>query len=123
VTGSATNWGVAAGTEVGAALFPGIGTETITYTITNNGTGDQALQTVAAVVNSSSGNVTVAGVAVSGCLATWYTASAATPSPVVGTTIAPAGTATDVVTVALTNAAVNQNPCQGIHPDIVLNVT
>ena len=71
-----------------------------------------------------SGNVLNAGgTAVSGCLASWFTATAGTPSVPFGQSISPNGTATVNVTVALTNATANQDSCQGISgPKIELDV-
>ena len=42
--GSATSFNVVVGTPTGGPLYPGAGTETFGYTITNTGTGNQGLQ-------------------------------------------------------------------------------
>jgi hypothetical protein len=124
-TGSASTWTVVASTATGGPLYPGTGTMVVPFTVTNPGAGNQALTTETFVVASSSGNVTtgVSNTPVVGCLATWYTLTPGTVSPVNDTTIAPAGTATDSVSVIMTNAAVSQNVCQGVTPNITLNVT
>lgn len=129
-TGSATvgaaqanAWGVAPGSTTGGPLYPGAGTETVPFTITNNGTGAQAYSAVTASVASSSGNVTVSGVAQAGCLSAWFTAVAAAPSVALGTSIAPAGLATDNVTVTMQNFPTSQNPCEGLSPEINLSVS
>jgi hypothetical protein len=123
-TGSATNWGVSAAAVVGGPLYPGQGSQTITYTVTNNGSGNQALNTAVATVNSGTGGaVTQGGVVAAGCLASWYNATAAAPSPAFHTSIIPTGTATVVATVTMSDPGVNQNPCQGIAPDITLTVS
>jgi hypothetical protein len=124
-TGSATNWTVTASAHTGTTLFPGVGSEVVPFTITNAGTGDQALTSeVFSVANDGSGNVTtgLSNTPVVGCLATWYSLTPGTVSPANATTIAPAGTATDSVTVILTNASVSQNACQGVTPNITLTV-
>ena len=121
--GTASSWGVAAGSETGTML-PGSGTATIPFTITNNGSGAQAYSSVtAAVAADGSGNVTSHGTAVPGCLASWFTATAGTPSPVTGTSIAAAGTATATVSVTMSDSATNQDACESVTPDITLSVS
>lgn len=127
-TGSPTPWGVVAGATTGsAALFPGVGSQTVPFTITNLGTGDQALNTETfTVAADGSGNVeTTAGdssTAVPGCLAAWYSLTPGSVAPANGTTIVPGGTATDSVAVALTNVPDNQDACAAVSPAITLNV-
>jgi hypothetical protein len=121
--GTASSWGVTAGAETGT-LLPGSGTATIPFTITNNSTGAQAYSTVtAAVATDGSGNVTSGGTAVPGCLATWFTATAGTPAPVAGTSIAASGTGTDTVTVTMSDSGTNQDACESVTPDITLSVS
>jgi hypothetical protein len=72
-------------------------------------------------VNSSGGNVTQNGTVVTGCLATWFTATVSA-DPSVSTTLAPAGTASVTVTVTMPSSTTNQNVCQGVTPDINLSV-
>jgi hypothetical protein len=122
--GSATNWTVTAAAVTGGPIYPGQGTEHIPFTITNAGSGNQALQTAVASVNSGTGGaITQAGVAVPGCLAADFTATAGAPTPAFGTSIIPTGTASVSVAVTMTDTAVSQNACQGKTPDINLNVT
>jgi len=101
--GSATPWDVVVSSDTSNTLQPGAGSETLTYTITNNGTGAQALNTVTASVGNSGG-----------CLGSWFTAVASAPTPAIGTSIAPNGTATGTVTVTMQDSGGDQNPCQGI---------
>jgi len=122
-TGSATNWTVTAAAGTGGPIYPGQGTETIAFTVKNAGSGNQSFSAATASVKASGGNVTVAGVAVPGCLATWYTATAGAPTPAFNTSIVPNGTAAVNVTVTMTDAAVSQNVCQGVNPDIQLAVS
>src|SRR5580700_8989226 len=100
--GSASNWTVTAG-AVSGTIYPGAGSETITFTIKNNSSGAQALDTAVASVNSSGGNITQNGVALSGCSATWFAASAATPASGFGDghSILGGASTTDVVTVTM----------------------
>ncbi|HEY2562950.1 MAG TPA: hypothetical protein VGI44_04520 [Acidimicrobiales bacterium] len=124
-TGSAGSWGVVASASTGT-MYPGQGTASVPFTITNNGSGNQALNSETPTVASSGGNVeTTAGnpaTAVAGCLATWYVPVNGTPSPANLTSIAPAATVSDTVTVTMTDAPTSQNSCQGIIPAITLSV-
>jgi hypothetical protein len=121
--GQPHTWGVVAGSETGT-IYPGQGSETIPFTITNGGSGNQALQTISAVVNSNtSGDITSGGTDVPGCLATWFTATAGTPTTPLLTPIPAGQQAEDTVTVTMSDAPVPQNACAGATPDITLNVT
>ncbi|MBV8302743.1 MAG: hypothetical protein JOZ04_00935 [Acidimicrobiia bacterium] len=123
-TGSVSTWSVSVGTFAGGPVYPGSGTDSATYTITNTGNGNQALTSVAATVNAGTGGaVTQSGTAVPGCLATWYTATAGAPTPALNTAIAKNATATGTVSVTLTESNSSQNPCKGIDPDININVS
>jgi hypothetical protein len=124
-TGSPTAWGVVASPSTGT-MFPGVGTASVPFIITNPGSGNQALSFETPTVASFGGNVETTantpGTAVAGCLASWYVPVNGTPSPANGTSIAPNGTVTDTITVTMTNAAVSQDACQGVSPAITLSV-
>jgi hypothetical protein len=123
-TGSTTSWGVSVGTFAGGPMFPGSGTETATYTVTNTGGGNQALTTaVTASVKSSNGNITQNNVELAGCTASWYAATAGVPTPAVGAVIAKNGTATGSVTVVLNESNSNQNVCKGATPDVTVTAS
>ena len=120
--GTAGTWGVSQ-TNTTGTITPGSGTSTLTFSVKNNGTGDQSFATATATVNAdSSGNITVGGTSVSGCLASWFTASI-TNDPGLSTSIA--GGASTPVTVSVSmpsNATTNQDACQGKSPDVTLAV-
>lgn len=120
--GGTTTWSVALGTFSGGPMYPGSGTETASYTITNTGNGNQALTAVTAVVPNSGGDVTVGGTPVAGCLATWFTATAGAPTPGLNTAIAKTATATGSVTVVLNESNSLQNACKSVTPDVTINV-
>ena len=122
-TGSSVSWSVGALSFSGGTMYPGSGTDSASFTITNNGNGDQALTAVTASVNAGTGGaVTENGTAHAGCLAIWYSASVSGLSPAVGTSIVKTGTATGTVSVSLTESNSDQNPCKGVQPDVTLNV-
>lgn len=120
--GTAGSWGVSQ-TNTTGTIFPGSGTSTLTFSVKNNGTGDQSYATATAAVNADgSGNITVGGTAVTGCLASWFNTSI-TNDPGLGTNIA--GGASTPVTVTVTmpsNTTTNQDACQGKSPDVTLTV-
>jgi hypothetical protein len=101
--GSSTNWTVVVTSDTSNALLPGTGSETLSYTITNAGTGAQALNSVTATVADSGS-----------CLGSWFTALASAPTPAVHTSIGSGGTATGTVTVTMQDSGGNQDACQGI---------
>jgi hypothetical protein len=116
--GSSTAFAVSFGTTTGT-MYPGTGTSNVPYTITNpTGSGAQYLtSTSAAVANDGSGNIKQSGTAVSGCLATWFTA---TDKPPAYGQIADGGNKTGSVDVVMANPGVSQDSCQGKTPDIVV---
>ena len=128
LVGAPAGWTVSAGAHGGGPLYPGSGSETIAYTITNTSPGNQAFTTLTATVVNDGTDIEQGGTPLAGCLYTWFTATAAASIPVAGTSLAgtspgPAGTATDVVTVTMLNPAVNQNVCELATPDINLAVS
>jgi hypothetical protein len=118
--GSSSPWGVSFGTTTGT-MYPGAGTATVPYTITNAGNGNQKLATTTAVVAADgSGNVTSHGTSVSGCLATWFTAVNTAPTAV---DLAAGGHTTGSVAVTMADASVSQNACQGVTPDVTVSAS
>jgi hypothetical protein len=122
--GTASNFTVTFGTATGA-MFPGTGTDSIPFTVTNAGSGSQQLSAVTATVNADvSGNVTSAGAPVPGCLAAWFTAVPGTVTP---TTLTPSGQPGDsfsgTVTATMIDSGTNQDPCQGKTPDIKVSAS
>jgi hypothetical protein len=118
--GSASPWTVAFGTTTGS-MYPGAGAAVLPYTITNASSGHQKLATTAASVNADvNGNVTSHGTTVTGCLASWFTA---TNTPPTAADLAAGGQATGSVSVAMADAAVNQNACQSVTPDITVSAS
>ena len=122
-TGNTSSWSVGALSFSGGPVYPGSGTESATYTITNTGGGNQALTSVTASVNSSGGDITQSGTPLAGCLSTWYTATAGAPSPALNTAIAKNGTATGTVSVVLNESNTSQNPCKAATPDITVTAS
>ncbi|MHB8329735.1 MAG: hypothetical protein ACYDD6_08955 [Acidimicrobiales bacterium] len=123
--GSASTWKVTVTSNAAHALYPGSGSNSLTYTVTNQSTGLQELNSVtASVANDGSGNVTQGGAAVVGCLASWFTATnngstnGVTPGGPSGE-LASGASDVGTVTVTMLDAAVSQNACQGITgPDV-----
>jgi hypothetical protein len=130
--GSATSWSVTGFAGSGnptasGTLYPGVGTSTLTYRVTNPGTGHQAINSVTVTVPADgSGNaLDSTGTAISGCLASWFTVGSSSFLAADGTTVvtlasphdlAGAGYITGSTTVTMTNAAVAQDACQGKTP-------
>jgi hypothetical protein len=121
--GSAGAWTVNVSAATGGPLFPGAGSQSIAYTVTNAGSGHQSLTGTTAVVASSGGNVTTNGTAVPGCLASWFTATNTAPTPL-PQDLAGSDTSTGgSVAVSMTDAGTSQNSCQGVSPDITISAS
>ena len=105
-TGTSAAFSVVQSSRTGDPLTPGGPTQTVTFTVTNPGSGVQKLTAVAATVADSSGNVWNA---VSGCSAADYTIG--TPTIAYGQ-IASASTVTGTVTITLNNLDRSQDACK-----------
>jgi archaellum component FlaG (FlaF/FlaG flagellin family) len=132
-TGSATvgstgTWLVAESNTSGGPIYPGSGTETITFSVKNTGTGDQQFLSAVASVNSdSNGNVTTGSgnnvSSVTGCKATWFSLGQPSGSPI-GTNVAGGATVSVQVTVTMpTDSTDNQNACESATPNVTLTVS
>jgi hypothetical protein len=120
--GASTAFTVTPASATGGPLYPGSGTQTISYTVTNPGSGAENLSSTSAAVASSSGNVTVNGTAVPGCLASWFTA--VNHPPTLPQDLAGGATSTAAsVTVTMQDSGTNQNPCQSVQPDITISAS
>jgi hypothetical protein len=117
--GATGTWGITAAPAVGA-MYPGQGSSAVTFTITNDGSGNQALHGLTATVPAINGDVTVAGAEIVGCSASWFTPAVGSPSIAFGTSIAPSGTASVIVTMTMSDAAASQDACAGVSPVVSL---
>jgi hypothetical protein len=118
--GTASNWTVTFGKTTGT-MYPGAGTSTLPYTVTNPSAGHQALDgTAATVVADGAGDIAEKGVTVLGCKSEWFTATDTGPGSI---NLAGGDSATGSVAVTMANDASNQDACQGRHPDVTVNVT
>ncbi len=124
--GSASPFTVSVSSDSSGSLYPGAGSETLTYTVTNPSSGYQHLAgTSAAVVaysgsiSADAGDVTQSGNPVSGCLASWFSAANTAPSSqeLAGGATSPQGN----VVVTMSDSGTNQDPCQGARPDITVS--
>lgn len=116
--GSTTAWTVNNPTPTGDALYPGVGSQTFAFTVTNNATGNQGLVSVTATVAPHNG-----------CDASWYDvqidAGTATPTTATETygspiNIAPGNNQAVSVVLTLTNQPVDQSACEGDAPVVTL---
>ena len=106
--GTSSNFTIASTVSAGAALSPGGPGKTVTFTVTNPGTGVQKLSTVTAAVAGTDGGAWTPS---SGCSKDDFTVG--TPSFTV-TEIAPGASVTGTVTLQMINrTTVNQDGCKG----------
>ncbi|MDF2442130.1 MAG: hypothetical protein JWR01_333 [Subtercola sp.] len=109
-TGTSVAFAVAQTTIAGGPLTPGGPQETVSFTVTNPGTGSQRLNAVAVTIvntDASPFSVTVAGAPA--CTAADYTIGAVT---VAAGDIAPSGVVTGTVVVTMNNLTTNQDSCK-----------
>jgi archaellum component FlaG (FlaF/FlaG flagellin family) len=110
--GSAASWAVTVSHDSSAALFPGSGSETLTYTIKNVGGGNQEL-------NAVSISVADAG----GCLGSWFTATDNGGDHAVPSTMAPGAVDTGTLRISLNETNSDQDACQGISPQVTVSAS
>ncbi len=120
--GSSSPFTVGITSDPSGALYPGSGSETLTYTILNPSAGHESLLSTSASVASVNGDITQSGVEVKGCLASWF-AVANTPPAGLPVDLAGAGSLQGSVLVTLDDANVDQDACQGAKPDILVQAS
>ena len=122
--GDTGTWGIVQDGSAVGSMYSGQGSSAISYTITNLGSGNQALQSgdlqAAVYSEPTTGDVESGTSDVANCLATWFTPSAGTPTVAYGTSIAPNATESVTVTVTMTDAATSQDACAGVSPVVSL---
>ena len=140
-SGSGTGAGGSVGTSTAftvnnfsatGSLYPGDATgAAVTYRINNPSTGHQAVQAVTVSVASSGGNIVddTTGNPVTGCTATWFSASTSTftASGGGGVTLTADVAGGDYIvghtTVTMSNVASTQDACQGKSPRLSVSVS
>jgi hypothetical protein len=117
-------WNLVRDGSTSGPMYLGQGDSAVTYTITNEGNGKQALEQgdlLASIYSyPNTGVVESNGSAVAGCLAAWFTPLVGAPSVPYGTSIAPGATESVTVTVTMTDATSSQDACEGVSPVVSL---
>ncbi len=129
--GSSSAWTVAMGTPTWSgsltALYPGAtnDTELMPFTVTNNGSGHQAVTNLTAVLPAESNGdaETAAGADIPGCLAAWFTPTLDSGNPALPDDIAGGSTYTGKVDLTMQDVNANQNPCQGKSPAVTVTAS
>ena len=119
--GTGSIWNVSLSTPVGPPLLPGVGSQTLTYTVTNTTNTNQTLNSVNAMLGNSGGYITQHGVGVPGCLVTWFVLAPNTPS--LPDVVTAHTSITDTVTLTMPASSVNQDACESTTPDISVSVS
>jgi hypothetical protein len=121
--GSSTAFTVAVSSDATGTLYPGAGSQTLTYNVTNSSSGHQRLSSAIASVASTGGEIMsgTPSAPVSGCLASWFTASASTTNPL-PQDLAGSGISSGTVVVTMQNDPdASQDSCQGKAPKILVS--
>jgi hypothetical protein len=119
--GDGSVWNVSLSTPNGPPLLPGVGSQTLTYTITNTTNTAQTLTSVNAALGTSGGYITENGKPVTGCWASWFYLAPNTPS--LPESVSPNTSVTDTVVLTFPASSQNQDACEGSTPDITVSVS
>jgi hypothetical protein len=120
--GTSGNWTVATSAPTGGLLYPGVGTDTVAYTVTNDGSGYQELNgTTAALTTDVAGGVfdTNTNAYNDSCEASWFTV---TNTSVSGDVAASADLSSSL-TIQLNDSGTDQDACQGVDPQVTISAT
>jgi hypothetical protein len=130
--GNSTAWGVAVNSGSASytpsgytAIYPGSGTEALPFTVTNNGGGTQNLKSLSyAIKQDGSGNAEQSdGTVITGCQASWFTATGDSGNAALPQEITHSSTYTGKVNVTLSDVNSNQDPCQGASPGVTVTAS
>jgi hypothetical protein len=129
--GASTTWGVAQGTPTWSgsltALYPGASsdTELLPFTVTNNGHGHQAVTSITASLPAeTNGDAETAGGAdITGCQASWFTATVDSSNAALPANLAAAGTYTGKIDLTMQDSGTNQNACQNAAPAVTITAS
>jgi hypothetical protein len=122
--GSSTAFTVAVSSDGTSSLYPGSGSETLTYSVTNPSAGHQNLSaTSTAVASNVAGDVLHNGTPVAGCKASWFTTVNHAPTPLPQNLAGGATSTNGTVDVTMQDSGTNQDPCQGASPDITVSAS
>ncbi|HVE26318.1 MAG TPA: hypothetical protein VNC22_12980 [Sporichthya sp.] len=110
-TGTSTAFTVTSTAAVGAALIPGVGTQTVGFTVTNPSTaGHQILNAVTVAVANADGTTWVPIAPYVGCSSADYTVTVTTPPAFAD--MAPGASTTGTATLSMNNLATLQDFCK-----------
>jgi hypothetical protein len=132
--GTSTAWSVSVNsggatfTPAGySAIYPGAGTELIPFTVTNNGKGSQNLKTLSYAIKNDGGSPanaeTATGTVITGCLASWFSASGDSGNAALPSDLTPSGTYSGKVDVTMSDSGTSQDSCQGQSPGVTVTAS
>jgi hypothetical protein len=130
--GTAADWSVTGADGTGhpsstGLMYAGGSQATLTYRITNAGSGHQGLDDVTVVfatATDANGDTVVVddatGAQVPGCLARWFSVGETTLTPALPADLAGGGSVTGSTHVALANDGSSQDACAGANPRLTV---
>jgi hypothetical protein len=121
--GKSTALTVNVSSDSSGSLYPGSGTETLTYTVKNPSSGAQNLSATSTSVASLNGDITQGGVELTGCKVSWFTATNTAPTPLPQNLAGGATSTAGSVAVAMIDSGTNQDVCQNAKPDISVSAS
>jgi hypothetical protein len=111
------------GSTTGGPLFPGSGTEVLTFSVANNSGQSEVLNGLTASVANSGGDVMAGTSSIGGCLATWFNASVADPTSFPITVDSSSTPVSVTVDLTMKTDTANQDSCEGLTDGPVVNLT
>jgi hypothetical protein len=119
--GSSSNYAVTVDAATGGPLYPGSGTTNLAYHVKNVSPGQQRVSSIAATLTTdTAGGVynTSSSAFVDGCQASWFSVS--NHPGTLPDNLAGGATHSGSADVVLNDSGTNQNPCQGVTPQLTV---
>jgi hypothetical protein len=120
--GSSSNYTVTVDTATGGPLYPDAGTTNLAYHVKNVGGGQQQVSSItAALTTNAAGGVfnTATSAFVDGCKASWFTVT--NHAGTLPDNLAANATHDGNADLVLNDSGTNQDPCQGVTPQLAVN--
>ncbi|HUA47750.1 MAG TPA: hypothetical protein VMA77_21105 [Solirubrobacteraceae bacterium] len=110
-----------------SALYPGASndTEYLPFTVTNNGSGHQAVSAITATVLADANGYaeTSTGGSIAGCLASWFTATVDSSDTSLPADLAAGATYTGKIDLTMQDVNTSQNSCKSAAPAVTISAS
>jgi len=125
-TVGSAGWSISSVSISAGPIYPGAGSQTVTFNLTNSSGGAQLLDAVSVYATPSTdghgGVIDYTASNVDGCAASWFTGTYVS-GPSAGVTYPTGFVGTYTYSFTMTDSGGNQNACQGLSPQVTISVT